>query len=216
MNTIKINGTEKSIFGLVKGDYLYKLAGISNNDKLFLDIKDEVDIPIEKDDFIIISGGEKIIVGQADIPNNPKLRNKISIQLNGVNIELDRPKIKGGDICKKDTALESPKLYADITNSPDQYIEDVWTLIVRGDEHFITIPKNKYKIKIDGEKYITEKSHLLGKEILALTGKEWQKFDLQQKFKGGKREPIKPEKKVDLSIEGVERFETVPKQAQQG
>lgn len=238
MNTIKINGIEKSIFGLVGGNDLYKLADISTNDKLFLDIKGEIDIPVKPDDFIIITGGENFTVGQADIADNPAFRNKISIQLNGEKIELEHPKIKGGDICNKDIALESPKLYADIRNSPDQHIKNGWVLIVRDGDCFITIPttsdgvidveectkndrkppklQRKYRIKIDGEKYIAEKSDLLGKEILALAGKEWQNFGLQQKFKGGKREEIKPEQKVDFSQKGVERFETVPKQAQQG
>lgn len=238
MNTIKINGIEKSISGLVSGSVLYDLADITNKDKLFLDIKGELDIPINKEDYIIIIGGENFTVGQADIPDNSELKNKISIKLNGKSIELSYPKIKGSDICKKDTDLELPKLYVDIQNSPDRHIEGDWNLIVRGGMCFITIPaspddivdveectkndrkppkrQSKYRIKIDGEKYISERPHLLGKEILALAGKEWQNFDLQQKFKGGKREAIKPEQEVDLSTKGVERFETVPKQAQQG
>lgn len=238
MNTVKINGIEKSIFGLVKGDDLYKLTDISTDDKLFLDIKGEVDIPVKRDDFIIITGDENFTVGQADIADNPALGNKISIQLNGEKIELDHPKIKGSDICKIDIALESPKLYADISNSPDQHIKNEWVLIVRDGDCFITIPttsdgvidveecakndrkppkqQNKYKIKIDGKKYIVEKSYLLGKEILILAGKKWRNNTLNQKFKGGKRESIQPEQKVDLTTKGVERFETTPKQAQQG
>lgn len=238
MSTIKINGIEKSIFGLVRGDDLYKLADISDKDKLFLDIKGGVDIPVNQDDFIILAGGENFTVGQADIPDNPALRNKISIRLNGVGMDLGYPKIKGSDIRKNDTALESPKLYADIANSPDQHIADEWTLIVRDGECFITIPassddivdieectkndrkppkrQSQYKIKIDAEKYIAKKSHLLGEEILTLAGKEWQVFNLQQKFKGGKREAIAHDQDVDLATKGVERFETIPKQAQQG
>ncbi len=235
---IKINGIEKSILGLFRGTDLYKLGEVSDADKLFLDIKGEVDIPVTQEDYIILTGGENFTAGKSDISDNPTLKQKISIKLNGVEIELSTPKITGSDIRKKDSTMESSQLYADISNQPDQYIADDFRLIVGNNTCFITIPfvdeeiidieectkhdrkppkgQKKYRIKIDGEKYIVERSHLLGKEILALAGKEWQQFGLQQKFKGGKREAIQPEKDVDFANKGVERFETVPKQAQQG
>lgn len=238
MSTIKINGIEKSISGLLRGEDLYKLGEVPDKDKLFLDIKGEVDIPVNKDDYIVITGGENFTVGQSNIADNPTLRNKISIQLNGENITLTAAKIRGHDIRKKDIALESSKLYADIPNYPDQHIVDQWTLIVRNNECFITIPttndditdieecakhnrkppkkQDKYKIKIDGEKYTVESSHLSGEQILNLAGKESQQFSLQQKYIGGKREPITPKQDVDFSAKGIERFETAPKQAQQG
>lgn len=238
MNMIKINGVEKSILGLAKGQKLCDLAEVSDKDRLFLDIKDEVDIPINQNDYIILAGGEIFTVGQSDIEDNPTLRQKISIQLNGEEIVLSVAKITGHDIRKEDITMESSKLYGDISNQPDQLIKDDFRLIVKHKDCFITIPssedgiidveectkhdrkppkgQNKYRIKIDGDKYITTTSHLLGKGILDLAGKTWQEFGLQQKFKGGKREVIDPNHDVDFSAKGVERFETIPKHPQQG
>ena len=238
MSKIKINEIEKSILGLVQGKDLYALAKISDKDRLFLDIKDGTDIPIAKDDYIILGGGESFTSSQSSIEDNPPLRQKISIQLNGEKIELSTAKVTGRDIRKKDITMESSSLYADISNQPDQRIEDHFKLVVENNDCFITIPlfevdvidveecakhdrkppkgQNKYSIKIDGDKYTTKTSHLPGKEILELAGKTWQEFSLQKKFRGGKREIIKPDTDVDFSAKGVERFETVPKHPQQG
>ncbi len=237
--SIKINSIKKSINGLIRGEDLCKLGEVQGADKLFLNVKGEIDIPVNQSDYIILKGDENFTVGQADIEDNPSLGKKIVIKLNGVDIEIEKAKIEGKDIRLKDQAIGSNSwLYADLDNLPDQKIEDSFTLIVVQGDCFITIPsaddgiidieectnndrkppkqQSKYRIKIDGEKYIAKRSHLLGKEILALAGKEWQSFDLQQKLKGGKREVIGPEQKIDLSTKGVERFETVPKEAQQG
>lgn len=240
MNTIKINNIdiEKPKPSLVKGSDLYKLANIPEEKKLFLNIKEGVDIFINKDDCIILVNNEVFITKPDDIIKTSALKNQISIYLNGEPIKLDCSKIKGGDICKKDIALESPQLYADLKNLPDQYIKNECTLIVRDGDCFITVPisldhiidieectknnrkppkgQSKYKIRIDGKKYTVEASHLLGKEILALVNKKSEDFDLQQKFKGGKRKPITPNQDVDFSTKDVERFETIPKHVQQG
>ena len=166
---------------------------------------------------------------------------KIIIKLNDKNVELSNTKITGNELKKNDTELDSCWLYVDIPNQPEQrIIDDEATLNVKNGAGFITIPSSalqegiidiaecakynrrppkgqkKYRIKIDGEEYTIDKPHLLGKEILALAGKPWQEFRLQQKFKEGKRESIKPEQDVDFSNKGIERFEAVPEQAQQG
>lgn len=239
MITIKIDGEEYSIqSGLTKGDDLSSLVKISSEDKLYLDIKDEVDIPIEADDHIIILGGENFSVGKSDIPDNPGLRKPINLNLNSANIALSKPKITGKEIRENDKVLPNSKLYVDLPGLPDQPIDDNCRLVIKDKDCFITIPvsedgvidveecakndrktptnQHQYKIKIDGEKYIADSSHLTGKQILALAGMRWQEFSLQQKFKGGKREAIDLDKKVDLATPEVERFETVPKNPQQG
>lgn len=239
MNTIKINGVEKLINSLVRGVDLYTLAKVSSPDKLFFDIKNEVDIPIAQDDYVILVGDENITVGQADIPDNPNLKQKISVNLNGENIAIHTAKITGQEIRKNDTAIGNNSwLYADLKNSSDQKIEDNFRLIIKNKDCFITIPasgdnivdieecakhgrkppkkQSKYKIKIDGKKYTADTYHLLGAKILDLAGKTSQNFGLQQKFKGGNRKTIEPSQKVDLATPGVERFETIPKNIQQG
>ena len=165
------------------------------------------------------------------------MNNTILIKIDEKDIELSTTKITGREILERAKKQEH-KLY--IVGESDALIENDDNVTVKNDDCFITIPisaledgvidtgecakhdcippkgQKKYRIQIDGEKYIVEQPHLLGKEILALAGKTWQEFSLQQKFKGGKREIIKPEQKVDFSTKGVERFETVPKHPQQG
>lgn len=170
MRKIKINGAEKEIFGLTIGNELYDIANITG-DKLFLDIENEVDIPINKNEYIILSGGEKFVSSKSNLENNPTLRNKISIQVNGKTIELCQPKIKGGDICKYDTdILMAVDLYADIPNTPDQHIENDCLLIVKNGDCFITAPVqcNEIKIIVNGSAKTVEVNKLTFKQIAGL------------------------------------------------
>ena len=77
--------------------------------------------------------------------------------------------------------------------------------------------EKKYTIIIDGKDYTVFKSIMLGKEILGLARLDWQRYDLQKKFKDGSRKIVGPDEEVDFSkCEEVERFETIPREAQQG
>ena len=62
----------------------------------------------------------------------------------------------------------------------------------------------------------SKRKKMKGTEILRLVGKTYNEWSLNQKFCGGRRMSIKPEDSVDFTQKGIERFETVPKQAQQG
>lgn len=75
-----------------------------------------------------------------------------------------------------------------------------------------TPPKGKkYRIRIDNEKYVTDKDELTGREILTLAGKSpIERFQLNQKLKGGAVKKVGYDEKVDLTAKGVERFMTVP------
>jgi hypothetical protein len=68
----------------------------------------------------------------------------------------------------------------------------------------------KYKIKIDKEKYEVETPEMAGMEILALAGKNPpDRFQLNQKFNGGRVEPVGLDQKVDFTAPGVEKFMTI-------
>lgn len=170
MRKVKINGVEKEIFGLTNSNKLYEIAEITDN-KLFLDIENEVDIPINKNEYIILSGGEKFVSGKSNLENNPTLRNRISIQVNGKTIELCQSKIKGGDICKYDTDISmAVDLYADIPNAPDQRIENDCLLIVKNGDCFITASAqcNEIKIIVNGSAKTVEVNKLTFKQIAGL------------------------------------------------
>lgn len=79
------------------------------------------------------------------------------------------------------------------------------------------IPKRvKYfLIKVDKEK-IRVQSPITAGGILTAANLDPCEYHLQQKLKGGKRKKLEPDQIVDLSEPGVERFESVPKEACNG
>ncbi len=74
------------------------------------------------------------------------------------------------------------------------------------------IPAGKhYKIKVDTQKIAVDKQILTGRELLVLAGKNPpERFQLNQKIRGGMVRKIGLEEKVDLAEPGVERFMTIP------
>lgn len=75
----------------------------------------------------------------------------------------------------------------------------------------------KYRIKVDKEKYVVTVPSMTGREILVLAGKNPpERFQLNQKFKGGRVKVIKLDQVVDFTEPGVEKFMTVPLDQQEG
>ncbi len=228
--------------GLTQVGKLYENSGIKSDEKcLYLNKSGDIDIPLLPDDYIIIHGGEDIFVDNIneDIGDNPSVRNPVRFEFNGKKIEqgLEKVKLIGNDISCRDEELESPKLFADVAGKTDDLIQDDMTLVVQETDVYFTVPSgdddsvdleecakkgrippkfDKYEIKIDKKKYIVDKREREGREILSLAGKNYSEWSLNRKFSGGLRKSIEPEEIVDFAEEGVERFETVMKQAQQG
>ena len=246
MNTIEINLLDTPTLvlgGFVKADFLYEKAGIDPKEKwLYLNKETEIDIPLLPDDYLIMHGGENIIADgfNVEIGENPIVRNPVSPQLNGkrLDVGLAKAKLTGLDLRKLDTGLDASKLFADLSGQVDVYIQDEWVIVVQENDSYLTIPtgdedtidleecaqadrkppkgQKSYRIKIDGEKYRVASPVLFGKEILDLAQKDYQEWSLNQKFRSGRRKPIEEDQEVDLSQPGIERFETIKKQAQQG
>ncbi len=80
------------------------------------------------------------------------------------------------------------------------------------------VPKDrKYRIRIDKIKYVVDEPSLTGRQILELAQKEPpERFQLNQKFKGGRVEPIGLDDDVDFTHPGIERFMTVPLDQNEG
>ena len=213
---------------------------------LYLNKDKDIDIPLLPNDYIIIHGGEKIFVGDinTDIGKNPNVKNSVCLNFNGKRLEtgIKQAKLTGNDLRKLDTELDASKLFADLSGQDDVCIQGDWVLVVQDKDYYITIPdgdsdsdvdaidleecarnnrkppkgQKHYKIKIDGEKHLVDKPMLTGLAILALIGKTFGDYSLNQKFHGGLRKPIEADQEIDFTQIGVERFETTPKQAQQG
>lgn len=229
--------------GLIRADSLYEKTDTDPSKHwLYLNKDGDIDIPLMLNDYIIIHGGEKIFAGDVNIGigENPAVRNPVCPKLNGKLLEvgIKTAKLSGLELRKLDTDLDSSKLFADLSGQVDAFIQDEWVLIIQENDCYLTIPTNdddtidleecarterkppkgqeNYKIRIDGEKYKVNTPVLTGREILGLVKKDYEEWTLNQKFRGGRRKPIEEEQKVDLSQPGIERFETIKKQAQQG
>lgn len=91
--------------------------------------------------------------------------------------------------------------------------------IVDIEEYFAagkSIPKaSRFRIRIDKEKYVVDVSEMTGSEILAVAGKDAEKFLLRQKINGAVI-PIKSTDLVSFLKPGVERFMTIPNEVTEG
>ena len=229
--------------GFIKVFDIYKKNKINfKSNRLYLCKTDEVNIPLLPDDYIIIHGDERIIIDDVNnqIEENPSAKQPVCIKFNGQKIKegFKKAKVKSEKIRSLDKELEKAHLFADLKNTVDGFIEDKLTLVIQdGDSYFTTPffedgvidlekcskmdrkpPKGQkfYKIKIDGEKYKVDKEKMNGTEVLELVKKTYSEWSLNQKFRGGRRVPVEQEEIVDFTQKGIERFETVRKQAQQG
>ena len=241
----KLNGSIIEIdAGLAVVDLLYERSGITPVDKcLYLDKDKDIDIPLLPGDRIIICGREKIFVDDvnSDIGENPNVRIPARPQFNGskLNLGASKAKVTGKELRECDAELSASQLFADLSGQVDVLIHDEWVLVLQDSDCYFTIPtgddesvidieqcaqsdrqppkgQGKYKIKIDNKDIVVEREKLIGEEILALARKNYKEWTLNQKLHGGRRKSIEAEQEVDLTRSGVERFETVKKQAQQG
>ena len=235
---VKINGQEKHIPpGLVSVANLYEIADCSE-ERIFLSREDGIDIPLLSGEFILIRGGERLVVGKSSIEDNPPLRNEVRPEFNGSrSLALPKAKITGKALKERDDKFPQGRLFADIEDGVDVEIADDMTIVVQDVDSYFVIPPasddaidleecgksdrrppkgHKYRIRIDGDKHTVDSAEITGAGILALIGKRNDEWSLNQKLHGGKRERIEANDQVDLSRPGIERFETVRRQAQQG
>jgi hypothetical protein len=79
-------------------------------------------------------------------------------------------------------------------------------------------PKAKrYRIRIDDQFYVVNQPSMTGAELLKLAGKTPpENFILTQKLRGGVIKTISLSEVVDFTTPGIERFNTLPRQVQEG
>lgn len=79
-------------------------------------------------------------------------------------------------------------------------------------------PKAKrYRIRVDDKHFVVPKPSITGREVLTLAGKvPPESFILTLKIRGGGVRTIELDEVVDLTQPGVERFNTLPRQVQEG
>jgi hypothetical protein len=79
------------------------------------------------------------------------------------------------------------------------------------------VKAKRYRIRIDDRYYVVTRQTILGREILLLAEKTPpESYILTQKSKGGALQTIELDDIVDLTRPGIERFNTLPRQVQEG
>ena len=223
--------------GLVRGAQLYDLARCKGK-RLFLNREEDIDIPISPDDHLLIQGAESFVVGDSPLEDNPPLRRELKPEFNGAReIGLRHAKITSKALKAHDEKFPDGRLFADIPAGVDVEIHDDVHLVVQSTDSYFVIPPGDgdgpvdveecgkhnrklpkgwtYRYRLDREKYTTDKGRISGKEILERAGKNPAEWSLNQKLCGGRRIKV-DEAIVDLTVPGIERFESVRQQAQQG
>ena len=109
--------------------------------------------------------------------------------------------------------MSQPNTKPSESNEPVEVVADLEQLAKAG-----TPPKAKsYRIRIDDKYYVVERSSMTGREILTLAGKTPpENFILTEKVRGGGMKTISLDDVVDFTAPGIERFNTLPRQVQEG
>ncbi|MCG9729592.1 multiubiquitin domain-containing protein [Shewanella sp. Isolate13] len=240
-NMIYVNGKKINLkAGVYRGSQLVKHTSISDGERLYLDLKGDVDVPVLEDDLIQIQGEEVFSVGNSNIPECPNLVNSHSININGSEIiEMSKSKLCGSSLKQLlHDDISNKVLYLELEGAPDYLLSDDDCLIISKSSKFLLVNQSnsdadipdledcacgnhqpdkhqKYKIKIDKTKYKVECPRLTGREILALAGYDESRY-LYQKFAGGERRQIELNEKVDFTEPGIERFHTMRCEHQEG
>lgn len=240
--SVKINGTEHSIdSGLVSAQQIYNLAECEEG-HLFVNRADDIDIPISSSEYLVIRGNEAFVSGDSAVENNPPLRKPVQIRFNGQEgVALKKAKVTGRELKDMDKEFPQGRLFVDIESGPDVELSDTMVILAQDGNSFFVIPAAEgtnqgdpidveecnqsnrpppkgqtYRVRIDREKRKVQGAKITGTGLLALVDKNPEEWALNQKLKGGKRERIEAEDTVNVAEPGVERFETVRRQAQQG
>jgi len=103
-------------------------------------------------------------------------------------------------------------------SEPQNNNEEVYDL-EHCSKHGLHIPKGArlFRIRIDKENYVVNVLEMTGKELLKLAGKTpVEEYGLYQKIHGGKRVRIGLDETVDFTSPGIEKFNTLPLDQNEG
>lgn len=235
---IEVGGERLRVpLGLHSVDELRTLAGEGDH-PLFLERADDAATPLDASDHILLRGGEHLVDSGA-AGEGLRLSKPIRPTFNGKAIELDCAKADGRTLKANDADFPQGRLFIESVDELDVEIADNMTVVVREEDVYFVVPASpdgsneidlegcgkhdrrpprghSYRIRVDAGTFMVEANTITGAQVLALVGKNYQDWSLNEKLHGGRRVRIEPEEVIDLCKPGVERFETVRRQAQQG
>ena len=236
---IEIRGRRFEVsLGLRRVDELLALAGGSERPLLFERV-DEAATPLDPSDHILLRGGERLVEGGVVGEEGRRLSQPIRFMFNGQALELDCAKADGRTLKANDAEFPDGRLFVESVDEVDVEVADDATVVVREEDVYFVVPRSpdgddgidleecgkhgrrpprghRYRIRVDGEKLMWDAATITGAQVLALVDKNYQDWTLNEKHHGGRRTRVAPDAVVDLCSPGVERFETVRHQAQQG
>lgn len=154
-------------------------------------------------------------------------------------------KIAAEDLRQHDVEVASGRLFAVLGEDRDEgaHVElpDGTTIVVQSTDSYFVVPHpedapgetavdveectkyerrpprwHRYRIRVDRTKFVVEQRMVSGAQVLGLVEKRPIDWAVNQKLRGGRRIRIEAHEEVDLAEPGMERFETVRRQAQQG
>lgn len=170
----------------------------------------------------------------------------VTPEFNGAEeVRVEGGKVTAEELVGRDDEVSCGRLFATVEDGTDEgadiEIPDGATVVVQATDRYFVVPHpedalgetavdieectkherrpprwHRYRIRVDRDRFVVEKRMISGAEILALVAKRTFDWALNQKLRGGRRIRIEAHEEVDLAEPGVERFETVRKQAQQG
>lgn len=244
--TIFIDGRGHAVeAGLVSGSRLRVLAGVGTDDHLALIRDAGPSTPLAASEVVLLRGDEKFTAGPVgDTTSGPS--SAVTPEFNGARkVRVEGGKITAEDLVGRDEEVASGRLFAVLGEFTDEgldvEIRAGTGIVVQATDSYIVVPHpedepgeavveieectrhgrrlprwHRYRIRVDRERFVVKKRVISGDEVLALVNKRPAAWALNQKLRGGRRIRIEAHEEVDLAEPGVERFETIRRQAQQG
>ena len=224
--------------GLRRVDELRALAGESER-PLFLERVYGAATPLDPSDHLLLRGGERLVEGGVGSDEGHRLSEPIRFMFNGQVLELDCAKADGRTLKANDAEFPNGRLFVKSVDEVDEEVADDVTVVVQEEDIYFVVPPSpdggdgidleecgkhgrrpprghRYRIRVDGAKFTWDAATITGAQVLALVDKNYQDWSLNEKHHGGRRTRVAPDAVVDLCRPGMERFETVLHQVQQG
>lgn len=129
--------------GAVRGLDIIKLANIAPGEQVFLEVPDDVDIPISDSDILLVRGGEEFSIGdgQPRIQDNPQIRKPVAFTLNDVPAPgtLAKHAKYTGEEIKALADSGELDLWADLDGIADELVADSDMIILQAKDRFFTV-----------------------------------------------------------------------------
>ena len=236
---IEVDGRRLTVpLGLRRVDGIRAAAG-ENDTPLFLERDGEEPTPLAPSDHILLRGDERLTKGHVAAIDTPRKPKPTRPTLNGQVVEFGEAKTTGREIKANDHEFPNGRLFIESVDDVDVEVLDDMTIVVRETDTYFVVPPSTegddaidleecakhgrrpprghaYRVRVDGAKFTVESGTTTRAKVLALVNKNAQDWSLNQKLHGGRRLRIERDDVINLCEPGMERFETVRRQAQQG